>query len=156
MRRKDKALPDAAAMQLLEHAEYGVLSTVDAAGQPYGVPLNYVLLDNRLYFHCATTGHKLDNIADNDRVSFCVVGRTRLMPAEFSTQFESVIAFGRAVVATGDERYMALRGLIAKYAPDHVGDGEAYIARHDTQTAVVRIDVEEVTGKAKLAKQVSA
>ena len=44
MRRKDKALPDAAAMQLLEHAEYGVLSTVDAAGQPYGVPLNYVLL----------------------------------------------------------------------------------------------------------------
>ena len=48
MRRSDKALPNDALVKILQEGEYGVLSTVSADGQPYGVPLNYALQNNNL------------------------------------------------------------------------------------------------------------
>ncbi len=149
MRRKDKALDKDAAAHLLTTGEYGVLSTVDVQGQPYGVPLNYVYQDGCLYFHCALEGQKLDNLLANRRVSFCVVGHTRVLPEEFSTEFESVIAFGEAAVVQGDERYRALVWLVEKYSPDFVEEGHKYIERHDSRTMVVKIQIRSMTGKAK-------
>ncbi len=149
MRRKDKAMDQNAAVRLLQTGEYGILSTVDAQGQPYGVPLNYVFHDGCLYFHCALEGQKLDNLLANRRVSFCVVGRTRLLPDEFSTEFESVIVFGEASVVQGDERLQALVWLVEKYSPDFVEEGHKYIERHDSRTMVVKILMRSMTGKAK-------
>jgi hypothetical protein len=151
MRRKDKAMQDGAIIGLLQNGEYGVLSTVDGNDQPYGVPLNYVLMNNHIYFHCALEGHKLDNLALNHKVSFCVVGRTNLLPAEFSTEFESVIVFGRASVIEGEERYQALKALIEKYSPEFVSKGGAYIEKFDSRTHVVRIEIAKMTGKAKFS-----
>ena len=151
MRRKDKAMPDGEMTGLLQNGEYGVLSTVDDSGQPYGVPLNYVMMNNCIYFHCALEGHKLDNLAANPCVSFCVVGRTNVLPAEFSTEFESVIVFGRASVVDGEERYQALTGLIDKYSSDFVAEGSAYIEKFDSQTRVVRVAIEKMTGKTKFS-----
>ena len=147
MRRSDKALPNDNAVSLLKDGEYGVLSTVDGEGQPYGVPLNYTFDGERLYFHCALKGHKLDNLLANDKVSFCVVGRTKLLPAEFSTEYESVIATGTASVVQGDEKYQALVSLLEKYSADFVDEGRKYIEKLDNQTKVVRIDVDSITGK---------
>ena len=151
MRRKDKAMHDRDIINLLRDGEYGVLSTVDSEGQPYGVPLNYVLIDHCVYFHCALEGHKLDNLAVNHKVSFCVVGRTRVLPAEFSTEFESIIIFGRAAVVEGEERYRALNGLIEKYSPDFVAEGSAYIEKFDSRTCVVRVEIDRISGKSKLS-----
>ena len=151
MRRKDKAMQDGAIIGLLQNAEYGVLSTVDGNKQPYGVPLNYVLMNNCIYFHCALEGHKLDNLAANRKVSFCVVGRTKVLPAEFSTEFESVVVFGRASVIEGEERYQALNALIEKYSPKFVSEGSAYIEKFDSQTKLVRIEIQQMTGKAKMS-----
>lgn len=149
MRRKDKALSTDAVMLLLQTSEYGVLSTADAQGQPYGVPLNFVFSRGCLYFHCALEGRKLDHLLVNRKVSFCVVGRTRLLPAEFSTEYESVIVFGEAVVVQGAERHQALLDLIEKYSPEFIDAGRRYIEMHDKQTQVVRIDIQAMTGKAK-------
>jgi len=149
MRRKDKAMQDGAIINLLQNGEYGVLSTVGGNEQPYGVPLNYVLMNNCIYFHCALEGHKLDNLALNHKVSFCVVGRTNLLPAEFSTEFESVIVFGRASVIEGEERYQALNALVEKYSQEFVSEGSAYIEKFDSRTHVVRIEIAKMTGKAK-------
>ena len=147
MRRSDKALPNDAAVSLLQEGEYGVLSTVDSEGQPYGVPLNYAFDGERLYFHCALKGHKLDNIHTNDKVSFCVVGRTKLLPAEFSTEYESVIVTGTASVVEGEEKYQALVSLLEKYSAAFITEGRKYIEKLDSQTKVVRIDVDSMTGK---------
>ncbi len=151
MRRKDKAMQEGDIIDLLRTGEYGVLSTADGERRPYGVPLNYVFMNSCIYFHCALEGHKLDNLAANHNVSFCVVGRTNLLPAEFSTEFESVIVFGRAAVVDGEERYQALKGLIAKYSPEFVAEGGAYIKKFDSQTRVVKVEIERMTGKAKLS-----
>lgn len=149
MRRKDKALLNEDVVHILHACEYGTLSTVDDQGQPYGVPLNYILRNKCIYFHCALEGHKLDNISANNEVSFSVVGRTRVLPAEFSTEFESVIVFGVASVVQGEEKYEALLGLVEKYSPDFVEEGRQYIDQLDSRTKVVKIDIGLMTGKAK-------
>lgn len=148
MRRADKALPADEIARLLLEGEYGILSTVDAEGQAYGVPLNYVYLNSCIYFHCALQGHKIANIIANSKVSFCVVGRTRVLPAKFSTEFESVIVFGKASVVQGDDRYQALLGLVEKYSPEFVTEGHKYIEQFDDRTKVVKIAVSSMTGKA--------
>lgn len=155
MRRKDRAIEDERALKLLEEGEYGVFSTVDPSGQPYGVPLNYIYRDGCIYFHCALEGHKLENIRTNAKASFCVVGRTEVLPAEFSTGFESVIVFGYAAVVSGEERHRAMVGLLEKYCRDHLQEGLTYIDRLDAQTNVVRIRVEKITGKAKMTANMS-
>lgn len=147
MRRSDKALSNAAALEILNKGEYGVMSTVDDGGQPYGVPLNYAFEDNCLYFHCALEGHKLDNLLLNEKVSFCVVGRTKVVPVEFTSEYESVIVTGRAEVVYGEEKYKALVSLVEKYSPEFAEEGRKYIEKLDSETKAVRIIIDSMTGK---------
>ena len=100
IRRRDRALTEDQAREILARAEHGVLATVGADGWPYAVPVNHVLCGDVLYFHCALEGHKLENIAHEERVSFCAVAGARVLPAELSTLYESAVAFGRAAVVT--------------------------------------------------------
>ena len=150
MRRQDRAMAGPESLRLLQDGEYGVLSTVDEYGQPYGVPLNYVYMNDSIYFHCAMVGHKLNNILVNEKVSFCVVGRTEVLPSEFSTGFEGVLAFGTASAVEGEERSQALLGLAGKYCADYLDEAPAYIEKFDKQTKVVRFQVKQITGKAKI------
>ncbi len=150
LRRDDRKLDETAAMALLKRGEYGILSTSDEKNRPYGIPLNYVVMDETIFFHCATEGHKLKNIAANQDVSFCVVGKTELIPDKFSTRYESVVVTGAAEVIEDQVlKKNALCALIAKYAPDHMAAGEAYIGKLMEKTAVVKIAIEELVGKAR-------
>lgn len=149
MRRQDRQLPVQEAEQILAGGEYGILSTVSANGYAYGVPLSYIYQNGVIYFHAATEGQKLDNLQNCDKVSFCVVGRTQVLPEKFSTCFESVIAFGTAIEITADEKQQALWALVEKYSPDYRQKGKLYIDSDQHKTAVFKIMVEHVTGKAR-------
>ncbi len=148
MRRIEKQLDNEEALKLLEKGEYGVLSTIDLNGYAYGVPLNYTFLDNNIYFHCANEGSKLDNIAQNNKVSFCVVGNTEILPNKFSTKFESVICFGQTEKVFGKEKGKALLSLIDKYSKDFTMEGKSYIDRATDKTTIIRISIDHITGKA--------
>ncbi|MDR3682771.1 MAG: pyridoxamine 5'-phosphate oxidase family protein, partial [Geothrix sp.] len=65
IRRRDRALSEAEALEILQEAEWGVLATVDEAGWPYAVPVNHAVVGEDLIIHCATAGHKLANLAFN-------------------------------------------------------------------------------------------
>jgi len=148
LRRIDRKMDNEAAAQLLKNGEYGVLSTVGEDGCPYGVPVSYIYMDNNIYFHCAVEGQKLDNIKNNEKVSFCVVGETEVIPERFTTKYESVIAFGRAVEVLDDERYEAFIGILEKYSSEHLEKGKLYIKNADTKTKIIKITIEKLTGKA--------
>ncbi|MBE6898965.1 MAG: 5-nitroimidazole antibiotic resistance protein, partial [Ruminococcaceae bacterium] len=60
MRRKQQALPYEESVTILESASSGVLAVLGDEGYPYTVPLSYVYREGKLYFHCASEGHKLD------------------------------------------------------------------------------------------------
>jgi uncharacterized protein len=149
MRRSDRAVAESEAKEILSRGEYGVLSTVSADGQPYGVPVSYSYAGDAIYFHCAVEGHKLDNIQANPRVSFCVVGRTEVIPADFGTHYESVIVFGSAAEVTGAEKVEGLLELVKKYSPDYIPAGLQEIEKSGAKAKVYKITVETITGKAK-------
>ena len=63
MRRQDRLLSQEETVQILERGEYGVLSMYDTSGYPYGVPVNCVYEDGKLYIHCARSAG-LDELAE--------------------------------------------------------------------------------------------
>jgi nitroimidazol reductase NimA-like FMN-containing flavoprotein (pyridoxamine 5'-phosphate oxidase superfamily) len=137
------------AMNILNNAEYGVLSTVDKAGQPYGVPLNYIVLDDAIYLHCALEGHKLDNISDNNRVSFTVIGYSEIVPASFTAKYESIVVFGRATLANEPEKVNMLQKLVQRYSPEFQEKGMKVIDAFKDKCTVIRIDIEHISGMRK-------
>lgn len=147
MRRADRQMTREEAVELLNRGEYGVLSTLDDQEQPYGVPLSYAYANDALYIHCANKGTKLDNIIYNSKVCFTVVGKTKVLPGKFSTEYESVIVFGRAGIVNGDDKVKGLRELIKKYSPEFIKEGEEYIERARENTTVVKIEIVDFSGK---------
>lgn len=149
MRRKDREMPLQQALEILEASEYGVLSTVDADGQPYGVPLSYVYKEDAIYFHCAVAGQKLNNFENNAKVSFCVVGKTKVLPETFVTLYESVVVFGNAGEVHDTERHTALVWLLEKYCSEFITEGHNYIESEHKRTKVVKIEISHMSGKAR-------
>lgn len=149
IRRADRAIDTELSYGLLDKAEYGILSTVGADGQPYGIPISFCLLDNGIYFHCAVEGHKLDNFAHNPKVSFCVVGKTQVLPGKFSTEYESAIVFGTVGEVCDGEKRKGMEGLLRKYSSGHFEKGLKYVDSLDWKTKVFKVVIATVTGKAR-------
>jgi len=149
MRRTDREIPRLEAEEILASGAYGVLSTVGEDGQPYGVPVSYTYRNNCIYFHCAAVGHKIENIQANPRVSFCVVGNTRVMPAERTVKYESAIAFGVASEVQGPEKDDALLALLEKYSAEYIEEGKIVITKSGKTTTVIKIEINHISGKAQ-------
>jgi nitroimidazol reductase NimA-like FMN-containing flavoprotein (pyridoxamine 5'-phosphate oxidase superfamily) len=148
MRRKDRQTSTEAAIDIIQRGEYGTLATLGEDNMPYVVPLSYAYVENCIYFHCAKVGHKLDNIKINPKVSFCVVGDTKVIPDQFSTAFKSIIAFGTAeIIQDNVAKIKGLKALIEKYSPDFKVEGDEYINKDFSLTSVVKIHIEHITGK---------
>lgn len=149
LRKIDREIANSEVIEILRNNDYGILSTISENGYPYGVPLSYVYINNSIYFHCAVEGHKLENIMNNNKVSFCVVGQTSILPEQFSTKYESVIVFGRAVEVFDDEKITALLELVNKYSKDYLEKGREYIKNSHSKTKVIKISIEHISGKAR-------
>jgi nitroimidazol reductase NimA-like FMN-containing flavoprotein (pyridoxamine 5'-phosphate oxidase superfamily) len=154
MRRKDRAIGEREALELLGRGRYGVLATVGEEGEPYAVPLSYVFREGKLYFHCAPTGRKIDNLRYRSRVGFTVVGKVEpVFENNFSTNYESAMVSGTASeVADEKEKYAALYALAEKYLPEHLDKADAYIKRAFPDVAVYAIEIERTSGKARRTK----
>lgn len=85
---------------------------------PYAIPISYVYDDTKLYFHSAKSGHKLDAIKRNSKVSFCVIDQDQVVPEEYTSYFRSVILFGKMrILEDEQEKRSAIEMLAIKYAP---------------------------------------
>lgn len=149
MRRKKQQLSAAETIEILRTCTSGVLAVTGDNDYPYAVPLSYAYQDGRLFFHIAKEGHKLDGLARNDKVSFCVIQADAVVPHAFATHYRSAIVFGRACILTEDgEKRAALECLLEKYSPGFLTEGQAEIARDWNHVVVVEVQVEHMTGKA--------
>jgi uncharacterized protein len=149
LRRKDRAITNDEAIAILKRAEYGVLSTVSPDGKPYGVPLNFCIVDHCIYFHCAIEGQKLDNIEKNKSVSFCTVGDIEILSDKFATKYESVIVSGEVEEISGHNKQIALEGMLKKYSPNYFREGLEYIEKLKAKTRVFKISILNLSGKAR-------
>jgi nitroimidazol reductase NimA-like FMN-containing flavoprotein (pyridoxamine 5'-phosphate oxidase superfamily) len=149
VRRSDRARSEEEAWEILARAEHGVLATVGADGWPYAVPVNHVLLGDVLYLHCAPQGHKLENIAHQERVSYCAVASARVLPEKLSTLYESAVVFGRAALVTDPvEKRKALESLATRFCGSLTAAAEDVIRTDASRTTVVRVQIERITAKA--------
>lgn len=148
MRKTKRELSIDESLHILSKGEFGILSTVCSNGYAYGTPLSYVLINNAIYFHCATEGEKLDNIRKNPKVSFTVVGDTQLIPDKFSTKYESSIVFGIASEIHSDEKITVLKEIINKYSSGFEESGMKYIENAAHKTIIVKISIDKISGKA--------
>ncbi|MCL2235504.1 MAG: pyridoxamine 5'-phosphate oxidase family protein [Defluviitaleaceae bacterium] len=150
MRRNDRALPDGEMFDIMDKAEYGVLSTVGSDGCPYGVPVNFVFFDNCIYFHCALEGHKLENMNYNSKVSFCVVTDVLILPDEFSTKYSSVISFGTASEVTEPaKKKEVFVKILEKFSKDFMEEGIKYAEAACLRTKIYQIKVLHMTAKGR-------
>jgi len=73
MRRKDKSGSQELAVKLLTNTNEGYLSTISVDnGYPAIICVNHYYDGEYIYFHSAKSGHKIDNINDNEKVCFMV------------------------------------------------------------------------------------
>ena len=144
-------ITDRAEMEaILRECPVGSLATVGPDGAPYVVTVNFVYHDGKVYFHGALKGTKMDNIAREPRVCFEAHVVDRISRAsraiKFSTRYRSVIVRGSARQLTDPAAKMeALMTLTARYAEGR--SFERPTEREVAATAVVEIEIEEMTGK---------
>lgn len=156
MRRKDREISDIDVIEkILANARYMHLGMFDGEF-PYVVPLHYgYQMENRkltFYAHCAKEGHKLDCLKNNSNV-FVEIDRgesliTADIPCGYGAEYQSVMCRGKAtIIKSATEKCKALMILMkTQTGEDHTIDEKMADA-----VAVIKIDVESYTAKAKSA-----
>jgi nitroimidazol reductase NimA-like FMN-containing flavoprotein (pyridoxamine 5'-phosphate oxidase superfamily)/ribosomal protein S18 acetylase RimI-like enzyme len=153
MRRKDREMDVDFAYSVIDNAEYGTLATVNDDGYPYCIPLSYARQDDKIYFHSALQGLKIENLHRDSRVCMSFVGNVKVPPEyidQFTTEFESAVIFGEAnLVHAQDEKITALKLISEKYCPEQM---ESFVEAVESSlkiTNIVRIDINHITAKRK-------
>ncbi|WP_319378892.1 pyridoxamine 5'-phosphate oxidase family protein [uncultured Methanocorpusculum sp.] len=152
-RMKDHQLSNEEITYLLDNAASGVLSTLDADGSPYCVPVHFVYLDKKIYIHGLTAGEKTDNIQRDPRVCFTVYRMGELLysaeaksPCSVNTAYQSVVVKGSAVLVDDSQaKREILEAVVKKYTPQL-----ACLSMPENavmQTAVIEITPAICTGK---------
>jgi nitroimidazol reductase NimA-like FMN-containing flavoprotein (pyridoxamine 5'-phosphate oxidase superfamily) len=156
MRRQDRGLSRPDTEAILANGQFGVLSMNAGDDYAYGVPLSYVYQGNSIYLHCALEGKKLAYIRRDNRVSFCVVAEAEPLPTKFSMKYKSAMVFGKIYeVDNQEEKLASLIALVEKYYrgdQEHIERGKDKAANSLDKTAVLRIDIDHMTGKVRREK----
>ncbi len=148
MRRKKQVLTTEESVSILHNGTTGVLGLIGDDGYPYTVPINYLYLDNKIYFHCAKSGHKIDAINSSPKASFTVIGRDEVIAEEYTDYFKSVIAFGKIrVMADGDAKRKAIEAFTQKYSIEYMDEGIRTIDKHWDILCMLEFAIEHLSGK---------
>jgi uncharacterized protein len=158
MRRKDREITDESDMiNLLQSQLVGTLSLITTEG-PYCVPVNYLYLDECIYFHCALEGRKIESIQYDNRVCFLVeqIGPLALWDKRCGiTQiYKSVISFGTAEIITD---FNIKKNILIKMTDKYISQEYNYSSMKDEYihiTNIVKINIGYMTGKENKLSQV--
>ncbi len=148
MRRSDKEIADREEVAaILRGAEVVRLAMVDC-GRPYLVPLLYGFDGERLFFHSAFEGRKIDILRKNPHVCFECEVAVSLKPSDnicrWSVNYRSVIGYGRVVFLDDPvEKHAAMEIVLKHYAqPPFTIHSSALEA-----VCMFRLDIETMSAK---------
>lgn len=149
MRRKKKEISADAAKQLLQKERRGVFAVNGDDGYPYAVPVNYYYSEegNKIYFHGAREGHKVDALKRDDKVCFTVYGNETIKEETWAPYLQSAVIFGRCRLLDDPEETLVLTRKIAeKYYPGKELIEEE-IRRSGKAVQLYEISIEHLSGK---------
>lgn len=151
MRRFKQQISEEECIRILQEEKRGILSMHGEDGYPYGIPMNhwYNPENGKLYFHCAKTGHKLDAIRKNDKVSYCVYDQGFRKDGDWALNIRSVVVFCRARIV--DDAEDDLRRRIAVDLCRKFTDDEAFLQKELVnampRAAFLELTPDHMTGK---------
>jgi uncharacterized protein len=155
MRRSERQITDRAELEhLLEEAQVMRLGMVDG-GKPYVVPVNFAHVDGVVWVHGAAHGRKLACLRGGAPICVEVDHLLEMTSgpracSDWASHYESAIAFGTSEVVEDEElKLEGLRALMRKYSGR---DDWEFTPESLSATAVIRIKLNELTGKRSLAR----
>ena len=147
MRSKANMLTNEEIETILRTSPNGTLALYGENGYPYSVPVNFVYLNGKIYFHGAAEGYKLDCMKKDPHVSFSVIGKDDIAKENFTTLFSSVIAFGTIrVIDTMEEKIPVLEAMVGKYSAEFMESGKELISKGCGSVAY-ELTIDHMTGK---------
>lgn len=149
MRRIKRELNKEQFLPILKNSKRGVFAVNGDEGYPYAVPVDYYYSEeeNRIYFHGAKAGHKVDSIKKNDKCCFTVIGPDEKEEGDWAPYVSSVVVFGRAKLLEGaDLTEEKVRQLALKYYPTKEAVEEE-ISKDIKAAQLYAIEIEHMTGK---------
>lgn len=148
MRRADREITDQAELQAMLAGQKVLHLGLWDGQEPYVVPMNYGYDGTALYMHSALEGRKIEILRQGPRVCFTVTAEQQVVPAEvacgWSAKYRSIIGYGTATVLETPEEKAAGLDVIMRQFTDRSFE---YKAEALAKTAVIRIDIAEMTGK---------
>ena len=142
MRRFKQRITEEECARIMREQPRGVLSMIGDDWYPYGIPLDhwYSEKDNKLYFHCAKVGHKIDAITACAKVSYCVMDEGFRKDGEWALNIKSVVVFGRIRIVEDEEKKREIcTNLVRKFTDD-----EEYLQK-ELANAFPRVNCLELT-----------
>jgi nitroimidazol reductase NimA-like FMN-containing flavoprotein (pyridoxamine 5'-phosphate oxidase superfamily) len=153
LRRKDKEMQEARALDAIARGFVGRIATVGPDGWPYCVPFLYVWSGGELLLHnSASRGHFRTNVDNDERVCFELdeagdVFNYGRFQCDTSVAFCSVIVFGTIkVIEDEGAKTRFFDALMAKYGKPGSGRPEHFYPRIGEIT-LYAIKPERITGK---------
>lgn len=162
MRRKQRKSSDEAAWELLRAGAYYQVATTRPDGQPVLRTLNGVLLDDRLLFHGAVAGEKMECLGRDAVVEVYEVIAD--IPSYFvdpmkgcpaTTYFRSVQGKGRLVeISDVESKVRMLDEFMQKYQPEggHMPFSDAIYAKDLRSVRVFGLELDDIVGKTSMGQ----
>ncbi|WP_295418883.1 pyridoxamine 5'-phosphate oxidase family protein [Sulfurovum sp.] len=152
---------------VLDKAEYGTLA-VSSGDKPYAVPVNFVRIDDDIYFHGALKNKKMKILAENPHVSFSVVENYALIDSDFSsteglacpaTQFFKSVSIEGMVSVLEDRNKKAevFEKLMLKLQPKggYKPFNDSVYDKAIKATAVIKIEISDISCKFKFGQHLN-
>ncbi len=149
---------------ILKNVSYGTLALCKD-NLPYTLPINFVKIDEYIYFHGKKGGKKMSYIKENPIASFSVVESYSIIPSYFSTKdnracfathfFKSVNIEGEIeIVKNYDTKVKALECLMQKLQPQggYLPLKEPLYEQRIDAVEIFRLKIIKITAKVKLAQ----
>ena len=152
MKRSKQLLSMEETAAVMDRCTNGALACLGDDDYPYSIPLSYVYFNEKIYFHSAKAGHKIDAIINHPKVSFSVVDEDTIVSEKYTSYFRSVIAFGTIRVLTDDAEKRAALGLLAaKYSANQPEKSRSEeIDGAYSWVCVLELSIAHLTGKEAL------
>jgi len=151
MRRKENEITDIAEIEEIIDRATVLHMAMCNGDHPYVVPLSYGYKNRTLYIHSSREGLKIDILKKNSRV--CVqfdvddkVAKTE-KACKWGFTYKSVIGFGRVTFVEDYAEKCRAYDIIMRHYSDDPNRVYEYDKKQVDKSAILRIDIDEITGK---------
>ena len=147
--RKNNELSFEECVRILKSEKRGILSVKGDNDYPYGMPMNHWFDEKsgKIYFHCGKTGHRLDSLKKDNKVSFCIYDNGYRISDDWPLYIKSVIVFGKINIVSESKKIVSI---VTKLSHKFTQDDEYIndeISQHLQNTLVLELTPEHICGK---------